>query len=117
MKSLLYTSLLSFFLFISVNASCDGDDANQSYSNCKNQGSNCCFIIVNYKVKRTKDVEEIKKCCDITSVSSCVSSIEGGIDKEKNEDIRHIIQCDSNSSNYLRLDLLVLIILFYMIVC
>ena len=116
MKSLLYTSLLSFILFISVNSSCDGDAANNSYSVCKSKGSNCCFIIVYYKDSKNKD-QQAKQCGDSSSVSNIITTIESRIGGSGGTVSHHTIQCDTNSYNYLKFNLLVLIILFYVIVC
>ena len=114
MKSLLSTFLLLFILFITVSASCEGDDADTSYSNCKDKGSDCCYVILYYNYKGDKDV---RKCVDESSVSSFISKKTKEIKDDLHVDINQkSVQCSSNLSNYLIFDLLYLIILFCFIV-
>lgn len=111
MKLLLYTSLL-LFVYVST---CD-DDGVSSYSDCKNKGSNCCFIIFDYDCQGVKK-PPIQRCVDSSSVSSIVSNMEERVkDKKCGGTLKNTIQCSSNSSNYLIFDLLALIILFYITV-
>ena len=105
MKSLLYISLLLFILFISVNASCDGGS---SYSDCKDKGSDCCFVNLDYDCKGTNRV--LNQCMDNSKLSELLEKIDkcpGGKVNKK------YVQCDSNSSNYLKFDLIALILFFY----
>ena len=107
MKLLFYTSLL---LFVSLSTSCD-DDGVSSYSDCKNKGSDCCFVYFEFDVPVPEN-EHSQRCVDSSSVSNIVSNMEKDI-KRKGGTIKTTIQCSSNPSNYLMLDLLALIILFY----
>ena len=111
MKSLLFTSLLLFILFISVNAICD---QGSSYSECQNKGgSDCCFIDIVYycKTEVGRPEHPITKC----AISSKISSFDDIVNDEncKGEIKKRIIQCSSNSSNFLIFDLLALILLLY----
>lgn len=103
MKSLLYVSLLLFILFISVSSLCDG--VASSYSDCKNKGSDCCFIDLDYECDGNN---HFKKCADGSTISRYDEII-----KRCNAKVnRKIIQCSSNSSNHLMLDLLALLIFY-----
>mgnify|MGYP007101926006 CR=1 FL=1 len=105
MKLLLYTPLLLFILFISISASCDGGS---SYSDCKNEGSDCCFVILDYDCKGRNTV--VRQCMYNSKLSDLLKLIEKCQDKNIKQ---KYIQCASNSSNYLRFDLLTLIIFLY----
>jgi len=109
MKLLLYISLL---LFVSVSASCNNNGVS-SYSDCKNKGSNCCFVYFDFDIPDSKNKPDHSlNCVDSSSVSTVVSGMESDV-RERGGTIKTTVQCASNSTNYLMLDLLALILLFY----